>query len=44
MSDPVSNARYDRLVVTGDLQMDFLEREPYPADSYTPENAPGVFA
>ena len=38
------NATYDVLVVSGELKLDFLEREPYPADSFTPSTAPGVFA
>ncbi len=37
------NATYDVLVVSGELKLDVLEREPYPADSYTPSTAPGVF-
>ncbi len=40
----LDNAAYDALVVSGELKMDLLEREPYPADSYTPSTAPGVFA
>ena len=40
----LDNATFDALLVSGDLKMDILEREPYPADSYTPATAPGVFA
>lgn len=40
----IVDATYDVLTVGGELAMDLLEREPYPADSYTPATAPGVFA
>lgn len=36
-------APHDELTVAGELTLDLLAREPYPADSYTPATAPGVF-
>ena len=37
------NASYDRLTVQGDLVLELLEREPFPADTYNPANFPGLF-
>jgi len=37
------NAQYDRLTVQGDLVIEMLEREPFPADTYNPSDFPGLF-
>jgi hypothetical protein len=36
-------ANYDAQRVSGDLVLDVLDREPYPAIKYLPSNFPGVF-
>jgi hypothetical protein len=37
------NVRYNVLTVQGDLQVEDLTAEPYPADSFTPANFRGLF-
>jgi hypothetical protein len=37
------NANYDRLTVQGDLVIEMLEREPFPAHTYEPATFPALF-
>lgn len=39
----LSDAYYDRLVVSGTLLLESLRNEPFPAHSFMPSNFPGLF-
>jgi len=39
----MSNARYDKMTIEGDLVLELLDQEPFPADSFDPARFPGMF-
>jgi len=39
----LTNIRYDAATISGTLKLETLEREPFPAGSFTPSQFPGLF-